>query len=411
MSRRADAGLPVLRRRCSVAYELQVHFTRDAFAEDNPLLARILEGAGPRRHRVLAVIDSGVLACTPRLPGLMTRWAARHRGHLELVAPPLAVPGGEACKNDAGAVEQIRGWIAHHRLCRQSFVLAIGGGAVLDAAGFAAATAHRGVRLLRLPTTALAQNDAGVGVKNGINAFGRKNFLGTFAPPFAVVNDLEFLKTLDARDRRAGLAEAVKVALVKDRGFFDFLRRERTRLAAGAPGPYEEAVIRTAALHLDHIASRGDPFELGSSRPLDFGHWAAHALEELTDGALRHGEAVAIGIALDARYSCRTGLLDEIDCRRILELLEDLGFALFDWALEWMDVEAALARFQEHLGGERTIPLLRRAGEVTEVHQIDGELMRACIGELARRQAPPRQRRAGRGASPASAAETGQAPA
>ncbi|HEY5998376.1 MAG TPA: 3-dehydroquinate synthase [bacterium] len=375
----------MLRRSCTLTWELQVHFTRETFAAGNTVLARVLDGAGERRHRVLAVIDAGVLACTPRLPGHIARYAQRHRGRMQLVAPPFVVPGGEACKSDPRAVEAVCAQIERHGLCRQSFLLAIGGGAVLDAAGLAAALAHRGVRLIRMPTTVLAQNDAGVGVKNGINAFGRKNFLGTFAPPFAVVNDLEFLRTLDARDRRAGLAEAVKVALVRDREFFDLLWRERRRLAAGATGPLEETVVRCAELHLDHIVSRGDPFERGSSRPLDFGHWSAHALEELSAGALRHGEAVAIGIALDALYSVRSGLLGEPDGHRVLALLEDLGFALFDWALESLDVQAALARFQEHLGGERAIPLLRRPGEVLDVRAIDARRMRGCVAELARR--------------------------
>src|SRR5207247_5778183 len=106
---------------------------------------------------------------------------------------------------------------------RQSYALAIGGGAVLDAVGFAAAIFHRGVRHIRCPTTVLAQSDSGVGVKNAINAFGLKNLLGTFAPPFAVINDQTFLDVLPERDKRAGMAEAVKVALIRDGAFFDWI--------------------------------------------------------------------------------------------------------------------------------------------------------------------------------------------
>ena len=93
-------------------------------------------------------------------------------------------------------------------------MVAIGGGAVLDAVGYAAATAHRGVRLIRVPTTVLSQDDSAVGVKNGINAFGKKNFVGSFAPPHAVLNDFDLLRTLQDRDWRAGISEAVKVALL-----------------------------------------------------------------------------------------------------------------------------------------------------------------------------------------------------
>ena len=103
----------------------------------------------------------------------------------------------------------------------------IGGGAVLDMVSFAAAIAHRGIRVVRFPTTVLAQADSGVGVKNSINLFGKKNFVGTFVPPFAVINDFDFLETLEPRDRIAGVVEAVKVALLKDAAFFEDHRRQR----------------------------------------------------------------------------------------------------------------------------------------------------------------------------------------
>jgi 3-dehydroquinate synthase len=189
-------------------------------------------------------------------------------------------------------------------------ILAIGGGA------------SRRSRLCRAVVTGAAahtnaddysgQNDAGVGVKNGINALGRKNFIGTFAPPFAVINDFAFLDTLPPRELRAGMAEAVKVALIKDRSFFTHLYEQRFELASFSPRPLEEMIHRCAALHMHHIGTGGDPFELGSARPLDFGHWSAHKLEEMTGGLLRHGEAVSIGIALDSLYSYYNGMIEEV---------------------------------------------------------------------------------------------------
>ena len=207
--------------------------------------------------------------------------------------------------------------------------MAIGGGAVLDAAGYAAATAHRGIRLIRVPTTVLAQDDSAMGVKNGINAFGKKNYLGTFAPPFAVINDVAFLQTLPDRHWRAGVSEAIKAALIKDRAFFDFLESQAAALKARDLVAMEQVIRRCAVLHLSHIASGGDPFELGSSRPLDFGHWSAHKLEQLTDHRLGHGEAVAIGIALDTTYSYLAGFLPEDDWRRIISLLPALGLSVY----------------------------------------------------------------------------------
>src|SRR5262249_51152251 len=163
------------------------------------------------------------------------------------------------------------------------------------------------------------------------------NFVGTFHPPFAVVNDFAFLSTLPARDRVAGVAEAVKVALIRDRVFFEWLESNAAPLAAVAPPPVEHMIRRSAELHLEHIATSGDPFEFGSAKPLDYGHWAAHKLESLTAYGVRHGEAVAIGMAVDARYACEAGMLGERDVARICAVLERLGLRPWPPALEWRD--------------------------------------------------------------------------
>ena len=369
----------------TVEYSYPVIFTKDIFTPENSTLRDVVCKTGPGKHRALVVIDSEVARLSVGLLERISRYAEAHSDALEFVAPPFIVRGGEVCKHEPVEVERIHALVERHRLCRHSFIIAIGGGAVLDAVGFAAATAHRGVRLIRLPSTVLSQNDAGVGVKNGVNAFGRKNFLGSFAPPFAVINDSNFLTTLHPRDLRAGIAEAVKVALIRDRSFFDSLYRERHDLSLFEPSAMERMITRCAELHLEHIAGSGDPFEYGSSRPLDFGHWNAHKLEELTNSELRHGEAVAIGIALDSLYSRYTGLLGDLDLHRILTLLDDLGFTLYHPALSWLDVEKSLREFQEHLGGELSIPLLAGIGCKIEAHCIDTAIMKRCIDELAHR--------------------------
>jgi len=371
-----------LEQQFTVRYSFPVVFSRDIFMPANSCLAGIFSGAGPRVHQVLVLVDSGLLEGLPDILHRIENYAGHHGACMQLVSPPVKVPGGERCKNGPAVVMHVHELIAKHHLCRQSFVLAIGGGAVLDMAGYATATAHRGLRLIRLPTTVLAQNDAGVGVKNGINAFGRKNFLGAFAPPFAVLNDFNFLDTLSARDQRAGLVEAIKVALIRDNTFFNFLCRERSRLATFDRPCMEKMIIRCAELHLEHIGRQGDPFEFGSSRPLDFGHWSAHKLEELTGGAIRHGEAVAIGIALDSLYSYACGMIRKKELVRIFTLLLDLGLAVFHPALRTMDVAAALNEFQEHLGGELHITLLTGLGHKKNVATIDLDLMRHCIDQL-----------------------------
>jgi 3-dehydroquinate synthase len=275
--------------------------------------------------------------------------------------------------------------LSARRIDRQSFAIAIGGGAVLDAVGFAATIFHRGVRHIRFPTTVLAQDDSGVGVKNGINGFGYKNLLGTFALPFAVINDSSFLDALPEREKRGGMAEAVKVALIRDADFFFWLEREADPLARFEPNAVDSLVRRCAELHMHQIAHGGDPFETGSARPLDFGHWSAHKLETLTRHALRHGEAVAIGIALDTRYSVLAGLLAEGEDARVARLLTRLGFRLWDDALALKDergrrrVLAGLADFQEHLGGELTVTLLAGIGRGIEVHAMDQKLIEQSI--------------------------------
>jgi 3-dehydroquinate synthase len=334
-----------------------------------------------------------VLDATPGLTERFEKYVAAHAASLELAAAPMLVPGGEASKNDPALLLRVQSWLNDLGIDRQSVVVVVGGGAVLDMAGYAAATTHRGVRVVRLPTTVLSQGDSGVGVKNGVNAFGKKNFLGTFSPPFAVINDLAFLDTLSLRDQVAGMAEAVKVSLVRDPHFFQWIGAHLHALAKAEPEPLGQLVARSAALHLEHIRTGGDPFELGSSRPLDFGHWAAHRLETLTEHQLRHGECVAIGMAIDSLYSAEQGVCSSAVAESVLRTLQGLGFTLWDDALEMIApsgrpaVLSGLAEFREHLGGELNVTLLSEIGSGVEVHSMDESKVLEVILELKRRAA------------------------
>ena len=369
---------------------MRVFFTEDVFAPDNLTLRDALVDAEPRK--VLVIIEDSLGQARPALEKQIERYFSTYAKELQLVRTPLPVVGGEQSKNSIPLVTEILSHIDRHHIDRHSYLIVVGGGALLDVAGFAAAIAHRGVRHVRIPTTTLAQADSGVGVKNAINAFGKKNFIGTFAPPHAVINDFNLLATLTPRDMRAGYVEAVKVACIRDKDFFDEIEQSADKLIEFEPDAMKRLIRRCAELHVNHIASAGDPFETGSARPLDFGHWAAHKLERLSRFTISHGEAVAIGIALDVVYSRLAELLDKKSCDRILDLLEWLGFKLYTDELLDKDrdgelqILSGLEEFREHLGGKLTITLLKGIGEGVEVHKMDSKKIVTAIQKLRQRQ-------------------------
>lgn len=382
----SPASFDLLRQRFSVAFEYPVGFTQGAFSPQNQLLVTLIcERESAKRHRVLVVVDAGLIEAWPNLASDIPAYFALHADRLELVGALELVVGGEASKNDPALIGRLHRLFQDRHMDRHSFVLILGGGSVLDAVGFAAATCHRGLRVIRMPTTVLGQADSGVGVKNGVNALGAKNFIGTFAPPYAVLNDLRLLDRLSPRDRVAGQAEAVKVALIRDATFFAWLEANAVALADCDPAALDQLVQRCAELHLRHIGSGGDPFEMGSARPLDFGHWSAHKLESLTSHELRHGEAVAIGVLLDSRYCVEAGRLPLADFERIFALLQRLGLPC------WHDQLFAPGRgarpalldgldeFREHLGGELSVTLLRGIGRAEEVHALDDTKLHAAL--------------------------------
>jgi 3-dehydroquinate synthase len=364
-----------------VPFSFRVYFTEGVFDPGNDLLREVLRDGGTQRERLFAVFDQSVVAGRPSLVDEIAAYLAE--SSVTLVCEPVVLPGGETLKNQRATVNELYGVIEHHKLSRHSYVVAIGGGALLDVVGFAAATAHRGVRHIRLPTTTLSQADGGIGVKNAINAFGKKNFIGTFAPPFAVINDGRFLETLSPSEKAVGYIEAVKVGLIRDTEFFFEIERMAEALNRFDPAAMQRLIRRSAELHMKHIAESGDPFERGSARPLDFGHWAAHKLEQLSSFRIGHGKAVAFGIALDVMYSREAGFLAASEASRILACLHKLGFPFF--ASEMRDLDTLLVgldEFREHVGGDLRITLLKGIGRGFEVHEISRAIVSRAIEEL-----------------------------
>jgi 3-dehydroquinate synthase len=369
----------------AVNFKYSLHFTNEVFESNNGLFAEVIKSYKPNEQvKLLFVVDDGVLKKHPKLIESIKNYCLLHSSQL-LFTECLVIEGGEIAKNNYDNVDRIISGINNNAICRHSFVIVIGGGAVIDMAGYGASVAHRGVKLIRIPTTVLSQNDAAIGVKNGINAYNKKNFIGTFAPPYAIINDSEFLTSLEQRDWIAGVAEAIKVALIKDEVFFNTIKKNAIKLKERDMGAMLKTIYRCAEMHIEHIAKGGDPFESGSSRPLDFGHWSAHKLEQMSNYSLRHGEAVAKGIALDLTYSQLAGFISVEILDEILEVMADIGFDLsipVSGSREMQELLKGIQEFREHLGGELTITLINGIGQKMDVHEIDTELMKNAVNSL-----------------------------
>jgi 3-dehydroquinate synthase len=380
-----------IRQQITVNWEFPVVFTHGVFEPKNPVLHdainQVWEG---RRHRAMAFIDSHVAETHPELAAQIDGYFAAHSKTLELAAPAQVLPGGEAIKNDFAIVENLIRLLLENRMDRHATVIAVGGGALLDAVGLATALVHRGLRIVRIPTTVLAQNDAGVGVKNGVNFLGGKNAIGTFAPPYAVLNDFQFLLSLPQREWLNGVAEAFKVAIIRDRDYFHELCRQAHLYPERNFEAMQALVIKCAEMHLDHIRTNGDPFEYGRARPLDFGHWSAHKLELISGFRISHGEAVATGVLLDSIYAEMQGWITAAELQAIEGGLRRSGFRLWFDELNQRDAEGRLVifeglrDFQEHLGGELCVTYPQGIGARFEVHQIDLALMDRALEELQR---------------------------
>jgi 3-dehydroquinate synthase len=377
--------MDTLHQSFTVKFSYDVFFTSALFDTTNKLINDFLTGSNPSVSvkKILFVIDDGVANTHPALVSQIKDYFIQHN-QTQLVQDILIIPGGETVKNDTRYLDQVLEAINTYGIDRHSFVAAIGGGAVLDMVGYAATISHRGVKHIRIPTTVLSQNDSGIGVKNGINYFNKKNFLGTFSPPVAVFNDDLFLETLSDRDWRSGIAEAIKVALIKDQNFFIWLEENAALLVQRDKVAMNYQIWKCAQLHMEHIRGT-DPFESGSARPLDFGHWSAHKLEYLTNFEIRHGEAVAMGIALDTVYSNLSGRLSTDESQRVLNLIQKLGFELTHPLLQVAQDDSpillGLQEFREHLGGQLTITMLTAIGKGEEVHEMDAEIIKKT-GEI-----------------------------
>jgi 3-dehydroquinate synthase len=358
----------------SVTWTHRLRFTDTAFKDGTiDTLFQILSPL-----KVLPVLDRGVVTNTLFMDDL-TNWVSSTN---IATYDPLIVDGGEHSKNSMQVVNQVLGTINTNNFCRKSCILVIGGGAVLDAVGYAASIAHRGIPIIRMPSTTLSQCDSGIGVKNAINYFGKKNFVGVFDPPFAVVNDTRLLSSLDDRQWCSGLSEAIKVALIKDATFFNEIEAKCPQLIRRETDTMRNVIKKSAILHLEHITKGGDPFERLDARPLDFGHWAAHKLEQITNHSLTHGEAVSIGLVIDIKCSVALGLLESSIAERIIGVLDSLGLPTKHPALADPELLNGIEEFRQHIGGRLTLLMLTDIAKPIDIHALDMELVKQVFDEL-----------------------------
>ena len=212
------------------------------------------------------------------------------------------------------------------RFGRDSVVLALGGGVVGDVAGFVAATYLRGIPWVQVPTTLLAMIDSSIGGKTGVDVVQGKNLLGAFYQPRLVVADLEALTTLPGPQLLAGMAEAIKHGVIADAGYCDVLEREHPAIVARDLAVLERVVVRSVEIKAEVVST--DEREAGRRAVLNFGHTVGHAVEATSAYALLHGEAVAIGMALEARIAERSGIAEAGTAARVAALLERFGLPL-----------------------------------------------------------------------------------
>ena len=338
---------------------------------DAPLLAKTL------RAREVMLVSSVTVA---------PLWAPRLRAGLaDFRVAECVLPDGESYKT-LDTVSRVFDALVAARLHRDCAVLALGGGVVGDIAGFAAACYQRGVDLVQLPTTLLAQVDSSVGGKTGVDHPGGKNLIGAFHQPVAVLTDTDTLGTLPDRELRAGLAEVIKYGLIRDEPFLAWLESNLERLLARDPGALAHAIRRSCECKAA-IVER-DEREQGERALLNLGHTFGHAIETAAGyGAWLHGEAVAAGMAMAADLSRRLGWLERADVERVRSLLARAGLPVDPprlgraRALELMSMDKKVA------GGRIRLVLLERVGAARLTGEYPQDALESLLDDTVGRAA------------------------
>ena len=291
---------------------------------------------------------------------------------------PVVLPDGEAYKNWE-TLNRIFDTLIENRCERGITILALGGGVIGDLAGFAAAVYQRGVPLIQVPTTLLAQVDSAVGGKTAINHPLGKNMIGAFYQPLAVIADTDTLTTLPDRELSAGIAEVVKYGLIRDAEFFDWLEANMDRLVARHAEALGYAIDRSCRNKAEVVAL--DERETGPRALLNYGHTFGHAIEAgLGFGTWLHGEAVAAGMVLAARLSERRGLMGRQDVARIVAVLRRAKLPVEGPRLGVERYIELMGHDKKVEGGQVRFVLLRRIGEAFVEERVAHSEVAAVLG-------------------------------
>lgn len=273
----------------------------------------------PRTRKCAIVTDEAIF-------GLHGEALGRSFNEAGIDALVVFVPEGEEAKSwdNAG---KLLGEFLELGLDRLSAVVAFGGGVVGDLAGFVASIYLRGISLVQVPTTLLAQVDSSVGGKTAIDHPQGKNLIGSFHQPVLVVSDPEIVRTLPRREVRSGLGEVIKYGVIADAALFSRLEACKDELPDSDPDVLTDIVRRCVSIKAK-LVGQDEKDVKGVRAILNYGHTVGHALENVTGFQLNHGEAVAIGMVVAARISKRLGLIEEMDIKRLEDLLNQLGFSI-----------------------------------------------------------------------------------
>jgi len=334
------------------------------------VIGRIAEFIPPNAGKLFVVTTEDVW----RLHGEKLQW--------QFASKPFEVlffPGGEANKRLA-AVEALAEQMVAGGADRSSMVIGFGGGIVTDVSGFLAAIFMRGIPILQVPTTLLAQVDAGTGGKTGVNLVSGKNLMGSFHQPIAVLIDADVLCSLPAREYRAGLFEVVKCGIIRDRALFDLLERQRDEVLALEPAVTDQLIA--AAVRIKAEVVTADEREGDLRRILNFGHTIGHAIEaETAYVRLLHGEAVGWGMLAATRLAELTGTLRGDEAGRMARVICSYGPLPAISDLHPGGLLARLSSDKKTLQGKIHFVLPTTIGAVTVMSGIDPELIRQATVE------------------------------